>query len=174
MDGKKKLFVSTMICCVFLGGIIILRNNASSRIKIDLTSVTMSHILFQTNSFVNEWASPNYGELTPQSIRTSSNSIVITYDNDFPNNYIILDVIIDKESNMARIKHISHNPKQNFDNIYPIKYDLDFFLPKISSWDIDKTSFYISKESIYFSYEDGKPAGVCNTQSGEIKLFQAE
>ena len=86
-------------------------------------------------------------------------------------NYIILDVIIDRECSVARIKHISHSSKQNFDNISPLKYDLDFFIPKLNNLGIDLTSFYINKDSIHFSYEDGMPAGVCNTQSGEIKLF---
>lgn len=171
MNGKKKSFVSTTISCIFLGGIILLHNNASSKIKIDLSSDTISHILSQTDLFVNEWVSSDYGELTPQSIQTSADSIVITYDNDFPNNYIILDVVIDKERSVARIKHISHSSKQNFDNISPLKYDLDFFIPKLNKLGIDLTSFYISKDSIRFSYEDGMPAGVCNTQSGEIKLF---
>lgn len=171
MNGKKKLFVSTTISCIFLGGIILLHNNASSKIKIDLSSDTISHVLSQTDSFVNEWTLPIYGELTPQSIWTSANSIVITYDNDFPNNYIILDVIIDRECSVARVKHISHSSKQNFDNISPLKYNLDFFIPKLNNLGIDLTSFYINKDSIHFSYEDGMPAGVCNTQSGEIKLF---
>ena len=86
-------------------------------------------------------------------------------------NYIILDVIIDRECSVAQIKHISHSSKQNFDNISPLKYDLDFFIPKLNNLGIDLTSFYINKDSIHFSYEDGMPAGVCNTQSGEIKLF---
>ena len=172
MDCKKKrLIMLTLICCILFVGIFIFYNNTSPKKEVDLTSITISHILSQTDSFVNEWSSPDYGKLTPQSIRMSSSSILITYDNDFPNKYIILDVIINKESSMALIKHISYNPKQNFNNIYPIKYDLDYFLPKISKWGIDMTSFYISNESIYFSYEDGMPAGVCNTQSGEVKLF---